>query len=288
MKANFNVTGSARKELVGIIGNTVGMEPVYKFMPTCAYAISNITIEKDGTMVWDEHTDAETIEKVMAALATAGFTAEVTETTETEETDTEQTEETAEVEDAEETVETAQEEGTEETVETEEAEETEQPEETTEEADETEDAVETEEDAGETEEADADSFPIDTTVSFPISQHTSTSLINLVRMIYSRGPILSKATGGEFAADKELVEALREAKLFTVQSVLDFLAEWDGSGKPLTGIEFTDGKVTFTGFTGAQDAEHVRTFTRLAAVMNKSAITQKRVLARETDMTNEK
>ena len=139
MKANFNVTGSARKELVGIIGNTVGMEPVYKFMPTCAYAISNITVEKDGTMVWDERTDAETIEKVMAALATAGFTAEATETTETEETDTEQTEETAEVE------ETAREEGTEETVEVEETEEIEETAETTEETDENEDAGETEE-----------------------------------------------------------------------------------------------------------------------------------------------
>lgn len=77
MKANFNVTGSTRKELVGIIGNTVGMKPVYKFMPTCAYVISNITVEKDGTMVWDERTDEGTIEKVMAALAAAGFTAEV-------------------------------------------------------------------------------------------------------------------------------------------------------------------------------------------------------------------
>lgn len=77
MKANFNVTGTTRKELVGIIGNTVGMKPVYKFMPTCAYVISNITVEKDGTMVWDERTDADTIERVMTALAAAGFTAEV-------------------------------------------------------------------------------------------------------------------------------------------------------------------------------------------------------------------
>ena len=77
MKANFNVTGSTRKELVGIIGNTVGMKPVYKFMPTCAYTIGGITVEKDGTMVWDEKTAAETIEKVMVALAAAGFTAEV-------------------------------------------------------------------------------------------------------------------------------------------------------------------------------------------------------------------
>ena len=77
MKASYNVTGATRKELAGIIGNAVGMKPVYKAMPTCAYAISNITVEKDGTMVWDERTDNNTIQKVIDALAAAGFTAEI-------------------------------------------------------------------------------------------------------------------------------------------------------------------------------------------------------------------
>ena len=76
MKANYNVTGTERKELVGIISEVVGMKAVYKFMPTCAYVISNITVEKDGTMVWDERTDEATIEAVKAALADAGFTAD--------------------------------------------------------------------------------------------------------------------------------------------------------------------------------------------------------------------
>lgn len=76
MQRKYNVTGADRKELVGIIGNTVGMKPVYKFMPTCAYVISNITVEKDGTMVWDERTDEDTIKKVTDALAAAGFACE--------------------------------------------------------------------------------------------------------------------------------------------------------------------------------------------------------------------
>ena len=77
MKAMYNVTGAKRKELVGIIGETVGMKPVYKFMPTCAYVISNITVEKDGTMVWDDRTDETIIQQVVDALAAAGFTAEM-------------------------------------------------------------------------------------------------------------------------------------------------------------------------------------------------------------------
>ena len=73
MKLHYNVSGDERKALVGIISETIGMKPVYMRMPTCNYVISNITVEKDGTMVWDEHTDQDTIEAVIVALATAGF-----------------------------------------------------------------------------------------------------------------------------------------------------------------------------------------------------------------------
>lgn len=73
MKANYNVTGDERKTLVGIISEVIGMKPVYMRMPTCNYVISNITVEKDGTMVWDERTDQDTIEAVIIALAAAGF-----------------------------------------------------------------------------------------------------------------------------------------------------------------------------------------------------------------------
>lgn len=79
MKANYNVTGNTRKELVAIIGKTLGMKPVYKFMPTCAFEIGAITVEKDGTMIWDERTDKASIQEVMDALAAAGFTAEISE-----------------------------------------------------------------------------------------------------------------------------------------------------------------------------------------------------------------
>ena len=76
MKATYNVTGDERKALVGIISEVIGMKPMYMRMPTCAYVINNITVEKDGTVVWDERTDDSTIEAVKAALSDAGFTAE--------------------------------------------------------------------------------------------------------------------------------------------------------------------------------------------------------------------
>ena len=76
MKLHYNATGPDRKELVAVISKTIGMKPVYKGMPTCTYAVNNILIEKDGTVVYDERTDQDTIEAIIVALAAAGFQAE--------------------------------------------------------------------------------------------------------------------------------------------------------------------------------------------------------------------
>ena len=99
MKANFNVTGNTRKQLARIIGETIGEKPVYRFMPTCAYDIAGITVSKTGEMSWDERTDAETIEKIMTALAAAGFTAEIETEEATEDAASEAAEEAGSTED---------------------------------------------------------------------------------------------------------------------------------------------------------------------------------------------
>lgn len=76
MEINFNVSGNRRKEMVGIISKTVGMKAVYKFMPTCAFVIDNLTISKDGTLIADDRTENDTIRKVLEAVEAAGFKAE--------------------------------------------------------------------------------------------------------------------------------------------------------------------------------------------------------------------
>ena len=80
MKINYNVNGEQRKDLVRIISETIGMKAVYAKMPTCNYIIGGITVEKDGAMVWDEHTDEATLQQVTKALAAAGFTGSWEET----------------------------------------------------------------------------------------------------------------------------------------------------------------------------------------------------------------
>lgn len=80
METRYNVTGEKRKEMVEVVSGVIGMKAIYMRMPTCAYAISNIIVSKDGTLVWDGRTDSRTIRKVKEALAAAGFTAEEPET----------------------------------------------------------------------------------------------------------------------------------------------------------------------------------------------------------------
>ena len=76
MKLHYNAKGPDRKELVQTISKLFGIKPIYKGMPTSAYEIGNITVEKDGTVVYDERTDQDTIEAVIIALAAAGFSPE--------------------------------------------------------------------------------------------------------------------------------------------------------------------------------------------------------------------
>ena len=98
MERKYNVTGERRKEMVEVVSGIVGMKAVYMRMPTCAYAISNFTVSKEGTLVWDERSSAELVEKVLAGLAQAGFTAEPEETAEAQaepETPMEEPQETA-------------------------------------------------------------------------------------------------------------------------------------------------------------------------------------------------
>ena len=144
----------------------------------------------------------------------------------------------------------------------------------------------TEETAPENTETEPLSFPLDAQISFPLAQHTAATLTNLINMIYSRGALLSKATSGEFRVSKSLVDDLADCRFIRAQDVSAFMKDRDESD--LAGLAFDEEKVTFTGFRAVPDAEHFQTFMKLAAAMNKMAITQKRVQAKKVDDSNEK
>jgi len=76
MEIRYNVTGDKRKALVKVISDTTGARAVYKFMPTCNYEIDFFTVTKDGTLLFDDRSDTEEVEKVLEAIAAAGFECE--------------------------------------------------------------------------------------------------------------------------------------------------------------------------------------------------------------------
>ena len=76
MEIRYNVTGPKRKELVKVIANATGARAEYKFMPTCNYEIDYFTVTKDGTLLFDDRADSEEVERVLEAVAAAGFECE--------------------------------------------------------------------------------------------------------------------------------------------------------------------------------------------------------------------
>lgn len=82
MKANYNVTGNERKVLVAAISELTGEKAIYKFMPTCAYEIGDITVDKEGGVTCE---DADKLERIIHNLIADGFTPEDAEEIESSE-----------------------------------------------------------------------------------------------------------------------------------------------------------------------------------------------------------
>ena len=226
MKKNYKVTGSDRKALVQVIGQTIGVKPVYMKVPTCAYAIGDITVDKEGSMIWDERTDEATIQQISKALAAAGFMDGHSQ---------------------------------------QEVEEQRAPEAT-------------------------ESEPVELTVSLPTARHTGNTLRNLVNLVYTRAGLINKALGTRFAAEKELTEVLAEAEwIYTAEDFRLALASYEEEhGPALTGITITPEMITFSTLPETNKPETLKAFTELVAMMNKQALEQKRIHAKEVNEENEK
>jgi hypothetical protein len=76
MKIKYkNATGAARKEMVRVIEGATGQKARYLGMPTAAYQIDFLTVERDGTLAASGIyvTEREVLDKVLQALDGAGF-----------------------------------------------------------------------------------------------------------------------------------------------------------------------------------------------------------------------
>lgn len=284
----YHILTSDRKEVKTKLEELTGRKAAYSGAPAFAYILDGITIGRDGTVT----TTAEADKGTLAQLVADGLL-EAPETGET----APETEENAEAgetpnaeENAPETAQDAETEAAEEEPSSEEhAEETAEPETETvqEETPEAEPETagdnaaetETEQQAGLTE-------AVHPVISLPLTNHTITSLCNLIFSIYSKGDLLSKSSGGDFFVSEALKEKLKNGSLTTKEDVLTILKD-AGTGD-LRGLSFEDGQVTFTGFPETGDPELIQAWTVLAAAITKAAIKQSRMQARRNEETNEK
>ena len=258
----FELNVEDKKTLVNRLGELTGMKPRYTYMPRCAYECGPYTVEKNGDLLADDGADDTILQTLLdEGLVTGSLEAEEAET-EPEVVETEPAEDTSE-----ETMQENMEDGSEETAETNEPAEAEE-------------MVSTET-MESTDDADA---PDSLTISLPMAHHSVDSLRRLINLIYSRGPLLTKSTGGAFGCDRELITALDAAGFVKMEELISMVAAHGG----LTGLTFEDGKVNFTGFPMTEDPDRSKAFMQLVSLMNKHAIEMKRIQAKEVNDENEK
>ena len=272
---NYVLNIDNRKDLVKKIEALTGLKSRYTMMPRCAYEIGAFTVEKDGSLTVADDADQNVINALLAEQMIVPASCDEDESAAPTEIAAEPETETAADNDEDYVeIDVTIISDTDE-LNTAEPEQTDEPE------------TPAENDQPESTETD-NGFPLNTEISFPLTDHTVQSLTNLICMIHSRGALISKATGGEFYADQTLVDEIAGHEFRSIHELVAFIREWEETNPELKGIYFADDKLIFSGFGAAPDAEHVQTFTKLAAAMNKMAITQKRVQAKEVDDSNEK
>ena len=76
----YNLTGSDRKRLVTAMAEATGYAAKYKGAPTFSYEVDYFTIDKNGTVSFDDRADSNEVEQLIEALLERGFKAETTET----------------------------------------------------------------------------------------------------------------------------------------------------------------------------------------------------------------
>ena len=285
----FELNVAERKTLAKRMEDLTGIHPYYTKAPLYSYDIGNYTIDRDGNLLVEpENADAELLTTLLneglirggesIEDADAQNQPENTELTVDEEPVTE-----AEADDVD-------------TTEPEESSETEAGE--AQESDDmaadgtAEDAPEEEPENEEPQEAEdqTDEVPLDLELSFPVSQHNGVTLRNLVNLLYSRGKLIGKATGGHFHVDEGLVEKLKDDSCtFAIMNFINAVSNYEAEhGVALEGLRITTEKVTFTGFPTAPDHDHLTAFAQLAVLMNQQAISQKRIQAKAVNDENEK
>lgn len=80
MRVEFNRTGAERKALVRAVSEITGADAKYLGVPSCNYEVDYFTIDRNGTLIFDDSADREEIENLLEQLADRGIAAGSPET----------------------------------------------------------------------------------------------------------------------------------------------------------------------------------------------------------------
>ena len=296
----FKLNVAERKTLAKRMEELTGIHPYYTKAPLYSYDIGSYTIDRDGNLLVEpENADAELLTTLLnEGLIRGGESIESTDDQMENTEPTDHLEEDSVIEDTEAETEVLDEQEPEDADTAEDepaeagAEEASEPDNTVED-----DATENEPDAEEPEseeqpeaEDQPEEVPLDLELAFPVSQHNGVTLRNLVNLLFSRGKLIGKATGGHFHVEEGLVEKLKDDSCtFAIMNFINAVSDYETEhGAALEGLKITTEKVAFTGFPTAPDHEHLTAFAQLAVLMNQQAISQKRIQAKDVNDENEK
>lgn len=76
MEIKYGVTGKDRKALVMAIAEITGVDAIYKGVPTCSYEVDYFTVDKLGTLIFDDSAESEEVERLIDELVIKGFVGE--------------------------------------------------------------------------------------------------------------------------------------------------------------------------------------------------------------------
>ena len=85
MTITINAQGAERKRLVQTIARWLGCEAKYLGVPSCAYRVDYFTIEKNGSLTFDDGADSEVIERLLQHIYDEGFDIDQSHTEDEEE-----------------------------------------------------------------------------------------------------------------------------------------------------------------------------------------------------------
>lgn len=131
--------------------------------------------------------------------------------------------------------------------------------------------------------------PVSLTVSVPMN-HSGATLRNLINLVYTRAGIINKALGTGFRVDQGLVDTLAdEASAQSAEKLLKAIEDYEAEhGNAIDGLIITPERITFCSLPEISDEAILRTFTILCGMMNRQALTQKRIQAKAVNDENEK